>query len=76
MGNGKSTSGNYLIRQELSESNQKPKKSQQFLALRSSKSVTLKIEKQCLPEINYIDTPGFNDPNDENDNSTLQKVTD
>ena len=27
MGNGKSTTGNYLIRQELSETNQKPKKS-------------------------------------------------
>ena len=63
MGNGKSTTGNQLIRETLKLQNKKPKHTQQFEANRSMKAVTTKIDIKKFENIKYIDTPGFNDPN-------------
>ena len=63
MGNGKSTTGNYLIRDMLQHVKQKkPKKDQQFEASKSTKAVTNTVKAMVFDSVVYIDTPGFNDP--------------
>ena len=62
MGNGKSTTGNKLIRDILKQQKKKPKESQQFESKKSIKAVTTDIELKYFDKINYIDSPGFNDP--------------
>jgi hypothetical protein len=44
MGNGKSTTGNHLIKQILKSQNKKPKLSQQFESKKSLKAVTTQID--------------------------------
>lgn len=38
------------------------KNSQQFVAHKSLKAVTKKLDIKFFEHINYIDSPGFNDP--------------
>ena len=72
MGNGKSTTGNQLIRQALKEKNLKPKKNcQEFYANKSLEAVTRKVEVKELEDINFIDSPGFNDPNKERSDNII-----
>ncbi len=55
--------------------NKKPKHAQQFEAHKSMKAVTTKMDiKRCF-NINYIDSPGFNDPNKKrNDNQIFSVI--
>ena len=77
MGNGKSTTGNQLIRQTLKmeKKDKKPKKTQQFEAHKSMKAVTSKMDIKKCDKINYIDSPGFNDPDkNRNDNQIFSVI--
>jgi len=62
MGNGKSTTGNMIIRKLCEENNQKPIKDKMFIATKCIKAVTKEIEIKKFDELNLIDTPGLNDP--------------
>ena len=77
MGNGKSTTGNQLIRQTLKLQKKKPKHTQQFEAHKSMKAVTTKIDIKRFENISYIDSPGFNDPDkNRSDNQIFSDIVD
>jgi GTPase Era involved in 16S rRNA processing len=77
MGNGKSTTGNQLIRQILKLQKKKPKHTQQFEARKSMEAVTTKIDIKRFENISYIDSPGFNDPNkNRSDNQIFSDIVD
>jgi hypothetical protein len=62
MGNGKSTTGNVIIKDQLRAQNKKFVKSQAFVASKDTKAVTKNIKIKYFKDIALIDTPGFNDP--------------
>ena len=62
MGNGKSTSGNVIMKEELRRKGHKFKSSKGFHAGKSSKAVTTKMHVKSLESISIVDTPGLNDP--------------
>ena len=77
MGNGKSTTGNQLIRQTLKMQKKKPKHTQQFEAHKSMKAVTTRMDIKRFENISYIDSPGFNDPNkNRSDNHIFSVIVD
>ena len=76
MGNGKSTTGNMLIRKICENNNKKPLKDQMFTASKSIKAVTKEIEIKKFGELNLIDTPGLNDPDKtRTDEETFIRIT-
>lgn len=62
MGNGKSTTGNVIIKDQLRSNGKQFKKSLAFVASKDTKAVTKKIHVKYFKDIALIDTPGFNDP--------------
>ena len=55
----------------------KPKYSQQFEAHKSLKAVTRKMDIKTFEHINYIDSPGFNDPDkNRSDNQIFNDIVD
>ena len=76
MGNGKSTTGNMLIRKICENNNKKPLKDQMLTASKSIKAVTKEIEIKKFGELNLIDTPGLNDPDKtRTDEETFIRIT-
>lgn len=63
IGNGKSTTGNQLIKIiSQQETNQRKRfKSQMFVASKSTQAVTKELELKKFNTITLIDTPGFSD---------------
>ena len=77
MGNGKSTTGNFLIRDTLSYLKKRPTKKLQFEAQKSLNAVTKSVNKLVFDNIVYIDTPGFNDPDKtRSDNQIFSDIVD
>ena len=62
MGNGKSTTGNVIIKDQLRSNNKTFKKSLAFVASKNTKAVTKNIRIKYFKDIALIDSPGFNDP--------------
>ena len=62
MGNGKSTTGNAIIKDQLRNRNLKFSKNRAFVASKDTQAVTKSIKIKYYTDIALIDTPGFNDP--------------
>ena len=65
MGNGKSTTGNHLIKQLLEKQNKSFKKDNAFVASKAVKAVTKRMHIKYFKEMGVLDSPGFNDPDKE-----------
>lgn len=62
MGNGKSTTGNVIIKDQLKKRSKPFNKESAFVASKDTQAVTKNIKIKYFREIALIDTPGFNDP--------------
>lgn len=62
MGNGKSTTGNAIIKDQLRKKHLKFSKNRAFVASKDTQAVTKSIKIKYYADIALIDTPGFNDP--------------
>jgi hypothetical protein len=62
MGNGKSTTGNSMIKHLLRNARVKFSKERAFVASKDTKAVTTKLHMKKFKELDIMDTPGFNDP--------------
>ena len=62
MGNGKSSTGNFIIKEELKKTKGKFKESLAFKASQSVTAVTKVMKIKNFKNISILDSPGFNDP--------------
>ena len=62
MGNGKSTSGNAIMKEEIRKQKGRFRGQNKFESGRSTKAVTTKSLIKNLKEMSIMDTPGLNDP--------------
>lgn len=69
MGNGKSTTGNYIIKNQLKKNGKTFKESNAFKASKNVKAVTTCMHIKHFKEIAVLDSPGFNDPDEERTDS-------
>jgi putative ribosome biogenesis GTPase RsgA len=62
MGNGKSTTGNAIIKNQCDKEGYQFLKSDAFKASKDTKAVTTSCKVKFFSDLALLDTPGFNDP--------------
>ena len=62
MGNGKSTTGNFIIKEQLKQTGGKFVESIAFKASKNVQAVTTQMHIKQFKNLSVLDSPGFNDP--------------